>query len=103
MNENQESPDLTQRAEGRRDQRLVREMTGYKTSDDYNLLWRLASETSVVCICKYQDMRDVAHTICHEFETHISARGITYASGRDEEEFAKDCKSSDVEFIVPNV
>lgn len=58
----------------------IRQITGYQTSRDYALLWKLAHEQSVVCACDYgKDCRDVAQTLFMDDSdvVQISARGIS--------------------------
>ena len=90
--------------------RHVHAIMGYKTSRDYALLWKMAQKQSVVCLVDYPldtaaVCRDIAHTICHVgvevSYLNISARGIGYVSAETLEEFERNCKAANVEFILP--
>lgn len=84
----------------------MRDITGYETSRDYATLARLAETQSVVCIVDYQHgCRDVAQTLNCEsrygVNLRISARGITYVDAITVEEFERQCRFANVEFLVP--
>lgn len=82
--------------------KVVRQISGYKTSRSYDTLWDLAKNQSIVCICKYKSgSRDVAHTIWTDTLVEISARGICYVSADSLESFIEECKLADVEWILP--
>jgi hypothetical protein len=82
---------------------FVRDLIGYETSDDYEQLWTLAHQQSIVCSALYErGIVDVAQTICYRDEVSISARGITYVSGWDKETFLKGCRRAEVRWILPN-
>lgn len=86
---------------------IIRNLTGYRMSRDYALLWNLAQKQSVVCVCDYGQgtkCRDVAQTISHEDGNPwvgICARGIEYVSAENLTDFARRCARESVEFIVP--
>jgi len=83
----------------------------YKTSRNYERLWQLAQEISVVCIVDFDFRdghvcRDIASTICidgDEKTIQISCRGICYVGpaydGKDK--FIRHCAKYNVEFIDP--
>lgn len=85
------------------------ETNRYKTSRDYERLWQLAQETSVICIVDYNwrdgaISRDIASTICHDGDgktIQISCRGICYVgpSYEGKERFISACTKYNVEFI----
>lgn len=82
---------------------FVRDLIGYETSDDYDKLWGLAHQQSIVCLALYErGIIDVAQTICYKDEVSISARGITYVSGWDKETFLKGCQGAEVRWVLPN-
>ena len=74
----------------------------YKTSRDYQRLYRLLRETVVVCIVDYLDCRDVAATLFFADGANIGARGITYITAFDEDQFVEQCARYNVEFTEPN-
>lgn len=87
---------------------IVNKVIGYKLSQDYALLARLAREQSVICLVRYDEMttKDVAKTIYKRFSDtresfDISARGIGYVGGEDEAQFIRACACAGVAFIVP--
>ena len=82
-------------------------------SKDYKRLYKLAKTQTIVCFTNYsfrecpgEFCRDVCGTLCNEykgdFDVQLSARGICYMSGRNEEEFIRRCKKCNVEFIDPD-
>ena len=83
----------------------------YKTSRDYERLWELAKETSVICIVDYnwhdgKVSRDIAATVCLNQDPatiQISCRGICYVgpSYDGKETFNRHCAKYNVEFIEP--
>lgn len=87
------------------------ETNRYKTSRDYDRLYELAQETSVICIVDYNwrdgaISRDIASTIClggDEKTIQISCRGICYIGPAydGKETFIRHCAKYNVEFIEP--
>lgn len=83
----------------------------HKTSRDYERLWELAHETSVICIVDYKwddgaACRDIASTICvngSDTSIQISCRGICYVGPAygGKETFIRRCAKYNVEFIEP--
>ena len=80
---------------------VVRAITNYNTSRDYELLFELMQKSSIVCIVDYNFARDVAQTLCREGDYQICVRGMGYIWTDKKEEFLKDCKAYNVEFVVP--
>jgi hypothetical protein len=81
---------------------VVRAITNYNTSRDYELLFELMQKSSIVCIVDYNFARDVAQTLCKCGDYQICARGIGYLWAENKEEFLKYCEMYNVEFVVPN-
>lgn len=77
----------------------------YKGSRDYARLAELAMTTSVICLIDYQDCRDVAHTLYQDGgdlkSWQVSARGQSYISAFDTEQFIRRCEALNVEFLEP--
>ena len=80
----------------------------YKTSRDYDRLFELAQETSVICIVNYQwhdgeVSRDIAATHHNGRSGQISCRGVCYVGpwDNDKETFIRHCAKYNVEFIEP--
>jgi len=85
----------------------IRNVTGYKTSTDYERLWDLAQEQSVVCITDivFSDgytLRDVCQTLGGKGRVELSCRGTCYIYANEKREFAASCRQRHVEWIVPN-
>lgn len=86
---------------------IIRNLSGYKMSRDYAMLWELAKTQSVVCVCDYgltyPKCRDVAQTISHDEKPFVAicARGIEYVSAETVGDFVKRCRRGNVEFVVP--
>ena len=85
---------------------VVREVTGYTTSKDYEKLFELAKEQSVLCLCEFgrgdYKCMDIAHTIWSGTLMKISARGTVYVWADTLEYFVEQCKTYGVEWIPPN-
>ena len=90
----------------------MRDITGYKTSRDYERLIELARTQSVVCIVDYamqgdEPIRDVAQTLwfgvgLYREAPDISCRGHGYIyGGTTKESFIAQCQRAHVEFIEP--
>lgn len=83
---------------------IIRGIQNYRLSRDYDTLWELAKEQSVVCQVDYYGTKDIAQTI-HQCEptvwTQVSARGMSYIWAEDKEEFSVICESVNLEWIVP--
>lgn len=78
----------------------------YQTSRDYERLYDLAQETSVICIVDYKwpdgDVcRDIAATVNTGRNIQISCRGVCYVGpwDNDKETFIRHCAKYNVEFI----
>jgi hypothetical protein len=86
---------------------LIRDVEGYETSRDYELLFSLAKQQSIICIldyCIFMDgsvCRDVCQTISDGHEVQVCERGTCFISQRDIESFKKACIHVNLEFIVP--
>ena len=85
----------------------IRDITGYATSTDYNLLWDVAQQQSVVCITDmaFSDgytLRDVCRTLGGNGRVELSCRGTCYVYANDKLGFAASCNLRHVEWIVPN-
>ena len=86
----------------------TRRATPYKTSCDYIHLWELAQKYSVVCFADYKwddgyTCRDVCATVFH-LDSHriaLSVRGCEYLDADNVDDFVKDCKRYNIEFIPP--
>lgn len=85
----------------------IRDIGGYITSEDYELLFKLAQKHSVICEVDYREgYRDIAHTIFDINMSRISnyeivARGIVYIYATTKEDFIEQCKENHVKFLVP--
>jgi hypothetical protein len=98
-----------QRFGGKAVSEIIRDITGYVTSKDYGLLFLMAKVQSIVCICDHDyygrpqrpPCRDIAQTISDGSAVNICARGTCYADGDTAEEFVRQCKAANVEWIVP--
>lgn len=86
----------------------------YLTSTNYDLLFELMQDQRVVCFVNYKDykkgedgyiLQDICQTQAVKRDTmfEISARGYSYISAFDKEEFIEQCKTSCLEFIEPNI
>lgn len=80
----------------------------YITSKDYEELWNLALHTSVVCFVDdfnkvyfNKVSRDIARSCTYSKSVEISARGFTYISAEEKEDFKRQCINSNLEFIDP--
>ncbi len=81
---------------------MIRDITGYQVSRDYEALADLMQAQSVVCTVRYGNTcRDVAHTVCDGRAFRISARGIGYVDAIGREDFIKQCTADDVEWLRP--
>ena len=91
---------------------IVREITGYPTSTDYEALWELAQRQSVVCLVGYRmdynpHLLDVAQTIAvpddsgNKFAVDIACRGISYVQGFGKKDFIEQCQKAKVQWLVP--
>jgi hypothetical protein len=81
---------------------VVRAITGYTTSQDYELLFELMQKSSIVCVVDFQGCRDVAQTLCRDGDYQICVRGHGYLWTDDKDEFIRFCSLINVEFVVPN-
>lgn len=88
---------------------VIRNVTEYQLSRDYDLLFELMHKSSIICIVdcdftKGDSCRDVAQTLCREGggDYLISCRGTGYVWAEDKEDFVRQCKISNLEFILPN-
>ncbi|GAF99920.1 unnamed protein product, partial [marine sediment metagenome] len=78
---------------------FITNITGYKTSKDYERLYELAQLQSVVCITDYSDnLRDICQTLYHDGITELSARGTSYVYARSLDGFVKQCQKNNVEW-----
>ena len=92
-----------------KDYPIIHTIDGYAMSRDYAELYRLAQEQSVICIANHIGIvesqlptcRDVAQTVVYGEMTQVSARGVCYLFGFDQEEFIQACERADVEFLPP--
>ena len=81
----------------------------YKSSRDYTRLWELAQTERVICWLDYYEYcTDIASTKCTIYDNgdvtiEISARGTCYILGDTKEDFIRQCKKDNVEFIEPNI
>ena len=98
---------------------LVRNISGYPASTDYGALWEFAQRQSVVCLVRYtprhrwatdkdkSDIFDIAQTIAMPDDlgnfwcVDISCRGINYVQGFGKDDFAKQCKKAEVQWLIP--
>jgi hypothetical protein len=82
---------------------LIYEITGYKMSRDYARLAELAKTQSIVCIDG--KMKDVARTIYDRIDDNevwaISSRGFSYVYAISFDDFMRNCKEANIEFIEP--
>ena len=81
---------------------LVRNISGYVTSKDYQKLAALMTTQSVVCICRYNQCRDVCQSLYNGTTWMLNARGIGYVCAFDEQDFIQQCDKYEVEWLVPN-
>ncbi len=72
----------------------------YQTSKNYEELFRMMRETSIVCFVNYRGCRDVAATLSTSGIFDVSARGIAYVGARNKDDFIKQCQSVDLEWIM---
>lgn len=91
---------------------IVRDLSsGYPLSDDYEALWKVAQECSVVCVVDYrfswddedeEPSRDVCHTLWDGQALSASARGICYVGPAETfEKFERGAKRNSLKWIVP--
>lgn len=85
----------------------------YATSRDHAKLAALARKCAVICVLDYRrgtgDDKDVIQDVAHtqflgrgaEEYFSISARGTSYITAFNEEDFLKQCAALNVEFIEP--
>lgn len=78
-------------------------MAHCNTSRDYSRLAELAKHVSVVCIVDHQKCRDVARAIFRMYHDegywNVSARGIGYVTAFDLDDFLRQCRATNLEFI----
>jgi hypothetical protein len=93
----------------------IRDITGYQTSRDYDLLWEIVQTQSIVCVVDYsfstdksdgvRPSRDVCQSIVSFIDNKldtvvIGARGICYIESDNKEFFVEQCKTLNVEWLV---
>lgn len=82
------------------------EISGYKSSREYDKLADEMQVRSIICIVDYDgDCRDVAHTLWSPSEDGagcwmLSARGISYICAFSREDFIKQCVRANVEVLM---
>ena len=90
---------------------VIRDLFGYKFSNDYEQLWWLAQKQSVACRVTYSDnffpaevdlCQDICQTIFSSLGVSVSVRGCSYISAETLKEFIVQCKRSNLEWIVPH-
>ena len=85
------------------------QISGYKTSRDYERLADTMQEQSVICIVDYgKDCRDVAHTLWSPSRDgkgvwQLSARGIGYVYALSRSDFISKCTCANVDALMPDV
>lgn len=72
----------------------------YKTSRDYELLFVRMKDTPVICIVDYLECRDITSTIFDGSTSQVSSRGCCHVHADSSEDFIKQCKSLNLEFVV---
>ncbi|RJP48775.1 MAG: hypothetical protein C4586_08670 [Anaerolineaceae bacterium] len=94
---------------------VIRDITDYSMSEDYELLWDLAQKQSVVCEVDYDSrnndpskpIRDIAATRSHkhrdEIVVEVEVRGYGYIYATDKEDFLMQCRRSRLKFILPHI
>lgn len=81
----------------------IRNIANYPMSEDYELLFELAQNQSVVCEVSYHGKyKDVAQTLFTEDWFEMGIRGLAYFTETTKDDFIKQCRESKVRFIVPN-
>lgn len=82
----------------------IRDVNGnYPLSKDYEKLWRLSLESSIVCIVDYdKTLRDIAQTVRVDQLTQVCVRGTCYIHAHGPEDFRNQCEKSRLEFIDPD-
>lgn len=84
---------------------VIRELLNYRFSKDYEALYELAGNQSVVCVVDYdRDYRDVCSTRRETGRDSISvnARGTGYIWAENLEEFCAQCEHLNLQWIPPN-
>lgn len=87
---------------------VIDTLTGYtNTSQDYEHLWELAQQQSVVCMVEYTDFGgyttvNVAQTLSYEGTVNVGTPGICYVTGYSKERFIKSCKQCKLQWLVPS-
>ena len=76
---------------------MINKITGYVTSRDYNQLWELAENQSIVCLSSH----GVGQTIEDDGYREIIFR-VTEVFAWKIDDFVEQCKRLKIEFIVPN-
>jgi hypothetical protein len=86
-------------------------ITGYPTSQDYELLAFLMQRQSLLCIVDYHagdtSCRDVGKTLWSPDGAtgvwQLSARGIGYIYAFSRQQFIAECAKAHVEFLIPKL
>lgn len=82
---------------------------GYETSKDYQLLFELMKRNRIICFIPFDEefedgyiLKDVCQTkATDEGYFDVSARGYSYITAFNREDFIKKCESAKLEFVNP--
>jgi hypothetical protein len=83
--------------------KTVNQITGYKTSRSFDVLWDLAKNQSIICLCKMRDAnhKEICRTIWTDSLVEISARGTCYVCAATLEKFIEQCELYKIEWVLP--
>ncbi|MEM9116958.1 MAG: hypothetical protein AAGD09_03640 [Cyanobacteria bacterium P01_F01_bin.56] len=84
---------------------LVCTPIGYPTPQNYERLWELAQQQSVICLVESEDdgiKTNVAQTLSYEGTVNVATPGICYVTGYDKARFIESCKKCKLQWLVPS-